>query len=471
MVGTSSDIWRLSAVDQAAGIRGRRFSAMEAVASSVARMGAVNGKLNAVVVDLSNKAMDAAKAADDAVARGAPLGALHGVPVTVKTNVDVAGEANSNGVPALKDNVVAADAPVVANLRKAGAILIGLTNTPEFSMRGFTENPLYGRTNNPWDPAITCGGSSGGAGAAVASGIGAVAHGNDIGGSLRWPAFCNGVATIKPTQGRIPAFNPSATAERPLLAQLMSSQGPLCREVRDVRLALGAMSQRDPRDPWWVPAPLDGPPLARPLKVAVVDVPAGYDVHPAIARTLSDAADMLRDAGYVVEQRAAPDIERPLDLWFDLLNTETEHLQMETYRKLASPDFLYVYGEYFKLGTLQDVKGYAAGMAERSRHVRNWMLFLEDYPVVLTPLCLQPSWGPRADLDGDTRAVFRSFLFQTGLNFLGLPCAVVPSGMHGSHPIGVQIVTGRYREDLALDAAEAIEKRAGIMAKRLWERG
>ena len=134
---------------------------------------------------------------------------------------------------------------MTANLKKAGAIIIGLTNTPEFSMRGFTDNPLHGLTLNPWDNAITCGGSSGGAGASIAAGIGAIAHGNDIGGSLRWPAFCNGIATIKPTQGRIPAFNPSATVERPLMAQFMSAQGPLAREVRDVRLGLEVMSQRD----------------------------------------------------------------------------------------------------------------------------------------------------------------------------------------------------------------------------------
>ena len=113
-------------------------------------------------------------------------------------------------MPAFKDNIAPDDSAVTANLRKAGAIIIGLTNTPEFSMRGFTDNPLHGLTLNPWDPKITCGGSSGGAGASVAAGIGAIAHGNDIGGSLRWPAFCNGVATIKPTQGRIPAFNPTS---------------------------------------------------------------------------------------------------------------------------------------------------------------------------------------------------------------------------------------------------------------------
>ena len=133
--------------------------------------------------------------------------------------------------PRNKDIIAPSDSPVVRNLKKAGAIVIGLTNTPEFSFRGFTDNPLHGLTLNPWDPDITCGGSSGGAGSAVAAGIGTIAHGNDIGGSLRWPAHCNGVATIKPTQGRIPAFNPSATAERPMLAHLMSAQGPLARSV------------------------------------------------------------------------------------------------------------------------------------------------------------------------------------------------------------------------------------------------
>ena len=180
-------------------------------------------------------------------------------------------------------NIIApSDAPVVRNLKKAGAIVLGLTNTPEFSFRGFTDNPLHGLTLNPWDPDITCGGSSGGAGSAVAAGIGTIAHGNDIGGSLRWPAHCNGVVTIKPTQGRIPAFNESAAAERPMLAHLMSAQGPLARSVGDVRPALEVMSQRDPRDPWWVPAPLAGPKPKGPIKVALAKLPDDMDVAPSV---------------------------------------------------------------------------------------------------------------------------------------------------------------------------------------------
>lgn len=169
-------------------------------------------RLNAVVVDLGEDALKVAHAADEQRAKGGELGLLHGVPVTIKENVDFEGRPNFNGVPANKDLVAPSDSPVVRNLKKAGAIVLGLTNTPEFSFRGFTDNPLHGLTLNPWDPNITCGGSSGGAGSAVAAGIGTIAHGNDIGGSLRWPAHCNGVATIKPTQG---ASRPSTEVPPP----------------------------------------------------------------------------------------------------------------------------------------------------------------------------------------------------------------------------------------------------------------
>ena len=155
----------------------------------------MNPPLNAVVIDRSEQANSDARTADRKKASGAALGKLHGVPVTIKINIDVEGQANSNGVIGFKDNIATGDSPVTANLKKSGAIIIGLTNTPEFSMRGFTDNPLHGLTLNPWNNAITCGGSTGGAGASIAAGIGAIAHGNDIGGSLRWPPFCNGIAT------------------------------------------------------------------------------------------------------------------------------------------------------------------------------------------------------------------------------------------------------------------------------------
>ena len=215
---SDAPIWQWSAVETAAAIKAKRVSAEEVARAHIERLHAANPALNAVVIDLTDQALETAKACDRAQAAGAELGALHGVPVTVKINIDVEGQANSNGVVALKDNIAPGDAPITANLKAAGAVILGLTNTPEFSLRTFTDNPLHGLTLNPWDKAFTCGGSSGGAASSVASGIGALAHGNDIGGSLRGPAHCNGISTIKATQGRMPAFNPSAAAERPLLA-------------------------------------------------------------------------------------------------------------------------------------------------------------------------------------------------------------------------------------------------------------
>ena len=179
---TASEIWRWSAVQTAEAIRSGQVSSEEVVTAQIARLGAVNPAINAVVVDLSDSALTAARTADQAKAAGADLGPLHGVPVTIKINVDVKGQANSNGVPGLQHTIAPDDAPLVANFRKAGAIILGMTNTPEFSLRGFTDNPLHGQTYNPWDPAITCGGSSGGAGASVAVGITSISQGNDIGG-------------------------------------------------------------------------------------------------------------------------------------------------------------------------------------------------------------------------------------------------------------------------------------------------
>lgn len=254
-----SEIWQWGAVETAKAVREKRISARDAVDAAISRMAAVNSNVNAVTVDLSDQAQTAANHADAIQATGVKLGPLHGVPITIKENVDQKGEVTPNGLPALAKISATEDSPVVANLKKAGAIIIGRTNTPEFSLRWFTDNPLRGRTLNPWDNEITPGGSSGGAAAAVALGIGAMAHGNDLGGSLRYPAYACGVATIRPSMGRVPAYNPSGTEERPPMLQLMSVQGPIAREVRDVRLTFEAMAQYDPRDPWQTPAPIDGP--------------------------------------------------------------------------------------------------------------------------------------------------------------------------------------------------------------------
>jgi amidase len=226
-------LWQKGAVEIAAGIREKRFTCSEVMESVVERIRALNPKLNAIVIDLTDQALAEAVAADRLLPTLTAPGPLFGVPVTIKVNVDQEGQATTNGLPALANLIAPSDSPIVRNLRRAGAIIVGRTNTPEVSMRLTTVNPLHGRTVNPWDREASPGGSSGGAGVGAAAGFGPVHHGNDIGGSLRFPAFANGVATLKPTPGRVPAFNPSATVERGPLAQLTSVQGVIARSVGD----------------------------------------------------------------------------------------------------------------------------------------------------------------------------------------------------------------------------------------------
>jgi amidase len=469
----SNELWRLSAVELASRIRTRDCSCREAVESVLARIDRLNPTLNAITVDCRDEALADAARADEAVRKFEPLGPLHGVPVTIKENVDQRGRATPNGVPAFADLVAAEDSPVVANLRRAGAIIVGRTNTPEFSMRATTDNPLRGRTRNPWRDDASPGGSSGGAGAAAAAGFGAIHHGNDIGGSLRFPSFACGVATVKPTQGRVPAFNPTATGERGLLAQLMSVQGAIAREVRDVRLATRMMAEGDPRDPWWVPAPFEGPPVPGPVRVAVTRERHGYPMHPDIEAAIARAASCLEEAGYAVEEVATPSILEPANGWFDVATYEIRMTLDPLARQHGSPTVQRIFDWYYTLGHMVDADGYRRGIADRTRMTRAWSVFLDRYPLVLCPFLMRPTfpWNYDAESEANTHDLFRSAIWSVGVNFLGLPAGVVPAGTAADLPAGVQIIGRRYREDLILDAMEEIERRLGVMAHTLWDGG
>ena len=465
-------IWQWGAVDTAAAIRLGKISAQEAVDATIQRMAETNGAVNAITVDLSEDAMQAARLADSIVGSGIALGQLHGVPVTIKENVDQAGQATTNGVPGFADVVAKEDSPVVANLRKAGAIIIGRTNTPEYSLRWFTDNPLRGLTKNPWNHGITPGGSSGGAAAACALGMGAIAHGNDLGGSLRYPAYACGLATIRPSLGRVPACNPTAAEERPPTLQLMSVQGPIAREVRDVRLALDAMAQHDARDPWWVPAPLDGPRLHPPIKVAVTKTPAGIACHGAVAAAIDQAAGHLANAGYAVMAIDPPLVAEIAENWRTLLMTDTKVMTQAGIREHGSQEINQVIDDYLAASNTRDGEGYMRALADRTRLLRAWSVFMEGYPLVLAPVSQVPPFPQGEDLKGTERVKQmldeQSMLY--GVNDLGLPAAAVPTGLHNGIPMGVQIIGPRLREDLCLDAAEAVERSTGILTQQLWSR-
>ena len=455
-------LWRWDAADLAQAIRTRAISARDAVSAALDRLAAVNPRINAIVETLGDEALAAATDADEQLRRGEPLGPLHGVPVTVKVNTDQRGHATTNGIVAFRDVIAPDDAPVAANLKKAGAIIIGRTNTPAFSWRWFTDNDLHGATLNPWNSAITPGGSSGGAAAALAAGIGAVAHGNDIGGSIRYPAYACGLAGIRPSFGRVPSFNPSAAEERPLSAQMMSVQGPLARRVRDLRLGLAAMAQFDPRDPWWVPAPLQGLPVARPIRVAVSADPGGLGVAPAVAAAIRQAAGWLAEAGYVVEEKEPPDFMAAVDAWRTILGTETRIGMLPMIEKYGDKAVRHMARYFDKLTPSLDLPSFAKALASRSTLLRAWMLFFEEYPLVLVPVSCEPPF-PAGHDQGDDDTLDRLVTAQRAQfppACLGLPGISVPTGIAAGLPMGVQLIAGRFREDLLLDAAEIIEARA-----------
>src|ERR1700738_2894618 len=231
------DLWRLSAADIAALIRSKEVSAKQAASAALARLDAVNPSINAVVDHRQEDVLAQAAAIDAAIARGEQVGPLAGVPVTVKVNIDQQGFATTNGLKLQRDVIAKTNSPVVDNLRKAGAVILGRTNCPAFSYRWFTTNLIHGDTKNPRDPAIPPGGSSGGAGAAVAAGIGHIAHGTDIAGSIRYPAYACGVHGLRPTLGRVAAFNVSLP-EGPI-------GPPVARGAKPRRAVPGAGCPRD----------------------------------------------------------------------------------------------------------------------------------------------------------------------------------------------------------------------------------
>lgn len=467
---TDKPIWQLTAMETADAVREGSITAVQATEAALERMQQVNPHLNAVVEDLSGEALTDAAALDT---QDTPVGPLHGVPLTIKVNVDQKGHATTNGIEALRNHIAPDDAPFVRNLKRAGAVVIGRTNTPEFSFRADTDNPLYGRTLNPWGDHISPGGSSGGAGSAVMAGIGALAHGNDIGGSLRFPASANGAVTVKPGLGRIPAWNPNQTAERGILAQAMSVQGLITRSAADLHLSMPAAIAPDPRDPFHVPLPWNGAKPDGPIRVGFTKNTYGYDLHPEVSAALDTARDALKDADYLIEEVEAPLIDEA-EVGYRALMGEVLALMGPDIRKYGSSTINGVFDAYFEEFPPYTGDDLLKMMAKRTHYAREWSLFLETYPLVLTPFLPQPFFAPDQDTQGveGVREVLGSGLWSYSMNFMGLPAGNLPARLaslpQGPQPIGVQVVGRRWREDMVVDACIAIESRVGRFCDSLW---
>lgn len=452
-----TEFWRKPASEIAQLVRIGAASATEITEDAIARLDAANPAINAVVQFMPDEAMATAKAIDEAVARGDRLPPLAGVPVTVKVNVDQKGFATTNGLRIQKDLVADQDSPVVANLRKAGAVIIGRTNTPAFSLHWFCRNSLHGHTKNPLNPAITPGGSSGGAAAATAAGIGAIGHGTDIAGSIRYPAYACGLHGLRPTLGRVPAVNFSGP-DRHIGAQLMAVSGPLARTIADVKAGYEAMAAEDLRDPWWVPVPHDLP--DQPKRAALCVSPDGLKVEAPVANALRAAASKLADAGYEVEEVDCPPLQEPARLQAALWLSEFRRTGAAAVEQEDDPDARFVYAQMTRRCAEIDLNGMLDTLQQRATFVRQWQMFLEQYPVCLMPVSGELPFKDLLDLESPDMfdRVIEALLPQTGLPLMGLPGLTVSTGLtEGNIPVGVQIVGGRYREDTMLAAGEIIE--------------
>src|SRR5579859_1182731 len=378
------DIWRLPAQELAGLVKSKKVSAREAATSALARLDAVNPAINAVVDHRPDDVLAQAAEVDAAIARGDDVGVLAGVPVTIKANIDQAGYANTNGLKMQRDTIAKDNSPVVDNLRKAGAVILGRTNCPAFCYRWFTTNLVHGDTKNPRDPQLTPGGSSGGAGAAVAAGIGHIAHGTDIAGSIRYPAYANGVHGLRTTTGRIAAFN-AALPERTIGAQIAAVSGPLARTIGDLRISLAAMSMRDMRDPWWVPAPLEGPPM--PKRAAVCVNPAGLDPVPEVRAAVVDAAKRLERAGWTVEEvTSLPPFKEAAEHQTKLWLGDNYEAQLAAAEREGDPGALACLRGNKSRVVPFEVADFSKSLTRRATLTREWLVFLEKYAVVLMPV-------------------------------------------------------------------------------------
>lgn len=456
-----AELWRRSAGELAALIARGEVSSSEVVEAHLARIAEVNPRLNAVVRVLADEARAGAARADSRVKAGAPLGRLHGVPITVKENIDMAGLPTTNGLPAFAGVPAQVDAPVVERMRAAGAIPIGRTNLPDMGLRIHTDSSLHGLTRNPWGQSLTAGGSSGGEGSALASGMSPLGLGNDIGGSLRNPAHACAIASIRPTAGLVPDAQTIPGADRSLSFQAMAVQGPMARRVSDVRLGLEVLAGAHPLDPWSLDPPPRRPSAA--CRVALVAAPPGGNTHPAVEAATRRAADALADAGYDVVEACPPRYEQVVEDWLTLLGTDLAAV-LDQMRPIMGADGLaFVDTAFAHSPPLRDATALSHLLTARDGLAREWAIFMDAHPLLLTPTWSTPPFSHGFDVrdEASTLAVLSLMRPVVVANYLGLPSAAVPAGLdqETGAPIGV-LVGGRRMDDFAcLDAAEIIEAR------------
>lgn len=456
-----SDVSFMSAADLVASYQAKALSPVEVTEAVLARINRLNPVLNAFVLIDEEGALASAQAAEKAYASGS-ASALAGVPLSIKDLTETRGIRTTKGSLALKDWVPDVDAVVVERLRDAGACILGKTNVPEFGPTFITNNRLFGPARNPWNLERTTGGSSGGAAAAVASGLGPIGHGNDAGGSIRVPASFCGVFGIKPTMGRVPNDTNS------MGMQLFAHEGPLTRTVGDAALFLSVCSGPDPRDPWAIEeeppdflGTLDEP--LRDLRIAWSPSFGGAPTDPSVLAACQDAAERLaKRVGKGGLAQATPDLSGLAESFLSVFITDA---YLSDAQRVGDhlDDVCGLVRQSFERAKQLPATEYALALGKIARFRYNTRRFFEEHDLLLTPVTSEPAFrldDPAWDIEHQIPPLeMAKFMFTPPFDVSGNPAASVPVGFTPDGlPIGLHIV-GRWGEDdTVLRAARALER-------------
>jgi aspartyl-tRNA(Asn)/glutamyl-tRNA(Gln) amidotransferase subunit A len=455
----SVDLCFMSATDLARAIRAKEVSPLEAVDAVLDRIAAINPSINAVVTVTEDLARGVARNVEKRVIRREPVGPLAGVPVTIKDLIMVKGVRTTWGSRIFERFVAPDDAPAVERLREADAVIIGMTNSPEFGYRATTDNPVFGETRNPWSLEHTPGGSTGGGAAAVAAGMGQLTLGTDAGGSIRIPASCCGVFGFKPTLGRVPAAPVYGGLET------LSHTGPLSRTVRDAALAMSVIAGPDTRDLGslsddgtdWVAAPEGG---ITGLRVAWTPDWGYAPVDPEVLTITEAAVRRLSGAAASIDV-ASPRFTDPSDA-FGVLFPAVVAARLEGYlgewRTRMDPGLV----KYIEIGQRPSAVDFVqAGNVRRALNDA-FRDFFRTYNLLLTPTLAAPPLPLGRhfyeEIAGKPVGPLGWLAFTFPINMLGYPAATVPAGWTAAGlPVGLQIIGPRFADSLVLRAAAAFE--------------
>ncbi|HEY2047697.1 MAG TPA: amidase family protein [Caulobacteraceae bacterium] len=452
------------AVSLARRVRDGEARAVDVIVEHLEAIRARNGRLNALVGVFAEEAMAAAEQIDKKRAAGDPLGPLAGVPVSVKMNVDVDGHATTHGVPAFKDAIAPSDAPVVARLRAADAIIIGRGNLPDMSMRFHTCSQLYGATLNLFDERLTPGGSSGGDAVAVASGMATLGLGNDAGGSVRVPASFAGICSLKPTFGRM-ASDRAVGRDLTFASQVIPVDGFLARTVDDLGLAFRIAAGPDIRDPRTVPVRISYR-RDRRSRIGLIVDPGAMGVAQETEAGLLRAAEALKAAGYSTELIDAPELEAALAAYDGLIMTEFAQV-WPMLERLLGPDGQRYIKLAMAIGRPLELGAYLAATSERMRLQRLWLQMIEPFDAILGPVYCAPIPAANADIESiEAHAdCARALRLCRASSLVGFPAVSVSVGSSPSGlPVGVQLLAAPFDEANALLAAREIECRVGFLS-------